>query len=168
VRSKNREQLGGMQLSEQDIARFWSWVSVRENNECWPWTGVIVRDAGQFRLNGKGVRAPRISWRIAFGDPGSYHVCHTCDNPPCVNPKHLFLGTNRVNSEDCAKKGRCYNTKLTPSIVRQVRQDCKPNDPEFGYSALARKYNVNPGAIWQAVNKTRWKHVADTQTEGAG
>ena len=130
---------------------------------CWEWLGSKhpTDGRGQFIVNGRREYALRVAWIIFNGDiPEGLHACHTCDNPPCVNPRHLFLGTLQQNQEDCAKKGRKADTKLNPDMVRQIRQECIPNDPEFGYSGLGRKYNVNAGAIWRVVKRTRWKHVA--------
>lgn len=157
-----------MQITEYDKARFWSKVKVKKQTmdfigggSCWEWEGSRhpKEDRGQFIINGRREYAPRIAWMIFNGDiEAGLYACHTCDNPNCVNPRHLFLGTSQQNAEDCARKGR-KPKKMTPDIVRSVRKECVPNDKEFGYSALARKHNVNPGAIWNAVHRTRWKHV---------
>ncbi len=157
MRRSNRTQLGTMQVTEKDKLRFWSKVQKSTTAECWPWLACVVKAYGQFTFRGKAYN--RVMWLLYYGaDAGSLLVCHTCDNPLCVNPHHLFLSTNQGNQEDAAIKGR-KRSKLTPELVRIVRQTCVPNSKEFGYSALARKYACNPGAIWQAVNKTRWKHV---------
>lgn len=88
--------------------RFWSNVTVGEPNACWPWTGRVSRD-GYGRIKGLGQSwvASRLSWTIHFGDvPAGLVVCHRCDNPPCVNPAHLFLGTHKDNAQDSVRKGR--------------------------------------------------------------
>ena len=166
MRRGDRTKLGTMQITEFDKARFWSQVDVPrklakfDGGRCWPWLGAHVEHRGQFVIRGTKYYAPRISWMLFVGPihPGLF-VCHICDNPACVNPKHLFTGTASENQTDCARKGR-KRGKLTPTIVRAVRKECIPSDPEFGYSALARKYGCNPGAIWNAANKTRWKWVS--------
>jgi len=153
-----------MQISEFDKARLWARVDVPRrmaqfiSKRCWLWHGANVEGRGQITIDNNVHYVPRVVWEIFFGAPGEMLVCHTCDNPACCNPKHLFLGTGSDNQTDCAKKGR-KRSKMTPDIVRQVRIECIPNDPDFGFSALSRKYNVNPGAIWNAYYRKRWKHV---------
>lgn len=96
------------------IARFWARVNKEGpvhpvlGTRCWEWTGCRVRGYGQlFRAPGTPDRTHRISWELAHGaiPPGMY-VCHKCDNPPCVNPEHLFVGTSSDNHRDCVAKGR--------------------------------------------------------------
>ena len=160
-----RKQRGGNQLQPFDWVRFWSNVEIPRHakgpkkKQCWLWRGSCdVEGRGYFQLNGATWYAPRIAYQMFFGDPGSLLVCHTCDNPSCVNPFHFFLGTDSQNQTDAAIKGR-KNNKLTPDVVRAIRQECVPHDPNFGFSALGRKYNVNPASIWQVVRGIRWTHV---------
>ena len=158
-----------MQITEYDKARFWSRVCVKKQTldfsgggSCWIWKGSFhQRDGrGQFTIGRKRNYAPRIAWEIFNGDiPSELFVCHICDNPKCVNPRHLFLGTGQQNQEDAAKKLR-KNNKMTPEVVREIRAICVPYDTNFGYSALGRKYHVNPASIWQVHKGVRWKHVA--------
>jgi hypothetical protein len=78
-------------------------------DDCWPWTGARDSDGyGSFKLSlYTTVGAHRIAWCIANGaEPGRGHVLHSCDNPPCVNPNHLSLGTARINAQDKVQKGR--------------------------------------------------------------
>lgn len=89
--------------------RFWARVEKRGPDECWPWTG--YRDAkgyGQIALNRRTAEgAHRVSWALARGEiPDGIHVLHRCDNPPCCNPAHLFLGTHADNMWDMKAKGR--------------------------------------------------------------
>src|SRR6185369_17208500 len=84
--------------------RFWRKVDRRGVDECWPWLGGTSHD-GRGRMlwtDGHQWSAPRIAWALEFGSPAerSLHVCHTCDNPNCCNPKHLWLGTSRDNVAD--------------------------------------------------------------------
>src|SRR3990167_10382249 len=119
--------------------RFWKYVEKGEG--CWEWIGSKegIKGYGVLRLNNKNVRVHRFSYELHKGripKDNSYHgvcVLHTCDNPPCVNPKHLFLGSNADNIKDMVKKMR--NTlgekngmhKLKTEQVRQIRKFHKEN-----------------------------------------
>ena len=88
--------------------RFWARVNKGLPKECWEWKSASVRGGyGQISVNGKRAIASRMSWELHNGKiPNGMFVCHHCDNPPCVNPGHLFLGTNFDNALDRTQKGR--------------------------------------------------------------
>jgi len=89
--------------------RFWSKVERKSRGECWPWLAATDRRGyGMIRVGGKHVIASRLAIELTQGkkiDPGMC-ACHTCDNPLCVNPGHLWIGTHKDNMVDCIKKGR--------------------------------------------------------------
>jgi hypothetical protein len=98
-------------LSDED--RFWRYVKRNGPLECWPWIGPIAkyrRGYGQFKRDGrrgKSENAHRLAWEFTHGVPPDHlFVCHRCDNPPCCNPAHLFLGTPKENHDDMVSKGR--------------------------------------------------------------
>lgn len=98
-------------MNKKDIDRFWSKVSKKSNKECWEWLGKARCGKsmlyGQFWLEGKNATPHRVSYEITYGVfDKTFHVLHKCDNPICVNPKHLWLGTNLDNIRDKMKKGR--------------------------------------------------------------
>ncbi len=99
-----------------EIDRFWTYVDKTE--PCWIWTGGCNSDGyGNFKVHGKTVRASRYSYALA--NPGVQLtqrdlVCHHCDNPPCVNPAHLFLGAARDNTADMVQKGRARGISSDP------------------------------------------------------
>jgi hypothetical protein len=100
-----------------DEDRFWQQVDVGEDDACWPWTGHSLdgRGYGRFTFHGRQRKAHQVAWEMTHGpilrQPGdtSYHgtcALHHCDNPPCCNPSHLFLGSHRDNMDDMVRKGR--------------------------------------------------------------
>jgi hypothetical protein len=145
--------------------RFWSRVIKR--GSCWEYTS--PRDArgyGKIGLggrNGKDMLAHRFSWELHNGPvPEGLCVCHRCDNPPCVNPVHLFLGTTGDNTADAARKGRLARgervkgAKLTAEAVREIRREAAAGTPQ---RALAGRFGVGEGAISMIVNRRLWRHV---------
>ncbi len=116
-------------LSDED--RFWRYVKRNGPDECWPWIGPIAkyrRGYGQFKRDGrrgKSENAHRLAWEYVNGEPPSHlFVCHRCDNPPCCNPAHLFLGTPKENHDDMVMKGR-HPTIRRPTICLGAPQDPK-------------------------------------------
>lgn len=97
------------ELSEDDKARFWSSVDKRTPIECWVWLPPLGREGyGSMAVNSRTVRANQLALIIdgrPKPDPESV-ACHTCDNPSCVNPQHLWWGSRKQNAQDAARKGR--------------------------------------------------------------
>jgi HNH endonuclease len=150
------------------IARFWSHVNKTET--CWLWTaGTRGHGYGLFRaVPGETMKmAHRFSWELANGPiPEGVGVLHNCpdgDNPLCVNPAHLFLGTQIDNMRDCSEKGRMprgeqrHAAKLTATAVVRIRELA-----ESGRSmqSLAREYGVSGPTVQAIVHRRKWRWVA--------
>lgn len=101
------------ELTEKEKAKFDSLYDRKAEDQCWRWKG--GRDAagyGSFNMRAKRFVASRVMWLLVYGeDPEDYQIGHTCDNPPCCNPNHLFLTDHAGNALDKALKGRCHNQK---------------------------------------------------------
>lgn len=106
------------------------------------------------------VRAHRKVWILLYGEiPDGLDVLHHCDNPICVRPNHLFLGTNADNMHDKAAKGRVRHSlaKLTPEQVLEIR--AKAATATVSHSMLAREYGVEQTAISRIVRRDTWKNI---------
>jgi len=147
-------------LSLQDRIEFGS--KVDKETSCWIWQrGLFSNGYGQISIAGKPTPAHRASYIAFIGPiPEGKLVCHACDNPLCVNPDHLWIGTNRDNMEDMVKKGRSAvannaHAKLTIDQVKAIkRQYGKKNMEE-----LADIFFVTPPTIARIVYGESWKHV---------
>lgn len=151
--------------SDATEERFWSRVDKGSADECWLWTGGLVKKRyGNFQLPEQQWLAHRFAWTLVFGEiPDGLCVCHRCDNPPCVNPDHLFLGTHTDNMRDCIAKGRMAHgervggAKLTPQKVRQMRG---LYDTGTSVARLSRMFGVVSGTVCYVVHRRHWKHVS--------
>jgi len=154
-------------INPLDIA-FWKRVQKRGEDECWEWQSDIDK-YGYGVLNGRpreGFRkikykAHRMAWEFTNGCiPDGLCVCHSCDNPPCCNPNHLWLGTSQENTADMVKKGRSAHNraeeKLTESEVLIIREMSGTNDE------IAKMFGVSRRAINAVRNYESWRHLSDT------
>lgn len=154
------------------------WAKVNKTDGCWLWTGCTVRGGyGQFSTNKHLISAHRYSYALHSGPiPDQLNVCHRCDNPACVRPDHLFLGTQAENIADkVAKsrqaKGSTHGTKVKPErVARGTRQGTsKLTDdqvrairalrPHLTVRALALQFGVSSSTIQDIVTWQIWKHI---------
>ena len=167
--------------------RFWSRVD--KSGECWVWTaGRMSTGYGYFNFAKERRGAHRAAWEFTYGPiPDGLHVCHHCDNPPCVRPDHLFVGTRKDNMRDMLAKGRESQriwdgtqvrlmaegrarngnrkargerhpfAKFTEVRVREVRARAATGESQ---RALAREFGVARNLIFMIVHRQIWRHVA--------
>lgn len=147
-------------MSWQD--RFWRFVD--KSFECWTWKGANVRGYGQLGVNGVNRSATRLSWEMANGPiPSGMFVCHHCDNPACVRPDHLFVGTPKQNTQDAVRKGRLArgssisHSRLTAEQVVAIRALV---DSGITQTECARRYGVSIAAVNYIYRRVTWRHVA--------
>lgn len=157
------------------VERFWGHAQPKGANECWPWHGARnVGGYGAANRHAINVPAHRMSYEINIGPiADGMKICHTCDNPPCVNPEHLFTGTQQDNLRDMERKGRRSGgalrgehnpaSKLTEESVRDIRAALSSGVIQRD---LADKYGVTQAVISQIKRRASWKHVPAT-TSGA-
>jgi hypothetical protein len=137
-------------------------IKVEKGQSCWNWIAAQTRRGyGKFSVDGLMLRAHRFSYERFCGDiPDGMLVCHTCDNPSCVRPEHLFLGTNADNVADKCSKGRqCRGVthgraKLTEADVRVIRLDPR------SIRIVAADFGVDCSLISRVRNFKAWSHIS--------
>lgn len=154
-----QKQLHGLTLAE----RFDAYT--KKGPDCWEWVGSKDRNGyGRLNIRGTPYLASRLSFALRYGDiPLGRYVCHKCDNPTCVNPEHLFLGTQADNIADMHAKGRDrkrglpgeqhHAAKLTDDAVREIRAS---SDSALD---LSRRYGVSRATVQDVNDRKTWKHV---------
>lgn len=156
------------EISQKARNRFWKRVDVKNSNEeCWLWSGAKSKNGyGQLVINGTTrVLAHRVSYFLKNGEPGNLMVCHTCDNPSCVNPSHLFLGTHTDNVHDMMKKGRgnkpcgekIGSAVLKPNQVLEIRGLHETG--QYGQTEIGRMFGVRQQVVWAIINRKTWNHL---------
>lgn len=159
----------GLSLREEFERR----VKPASDDECWAWQGSVYSTGyGILKHAGKRYGAHRLAYQFAKGEiPTGLHVCHHCDNPRCVNPRHLFLGSIRDNLLDAVKKGRHSHgerhpdSKFTEDDIQFIRANYRKGLPlrgkkcEFSCAGLSRRYGVSCATMWDIINRRTWKHV---------
>jgi hypothetical protein len=160
---------GTKYTQEPPEERFWRFVNKLSDNECWEWTGNKVPNGyGQFSLGKKSQGsegAHRVSWKLhnKAEIPHKWHVMHKCDNPSCVNPNHLTIGTAKQNTQDMIAKGRKRTVApkgegngkslLNEEKVRIIRSST------LNHAALGRELGVSPNCVRGVRIGRTWTHI---------
>lgn len=148
-------------MKESDVTRFFD--KVEKTDSCWIWKASLRNKYGSFYYNGKTYKSNRFSFLLHYGFlPEDKLVCHTCDNPLCVRPEHLFLGTteenisDKINKNRQAKGSKNGSAKLTENQVKQIKIDLE--NYSYGLKVrLAKKYGVSKSAITLISKNKNWK-----------
>lgn len=136
--------------------RFWEKVAVRNDNECWNWTGAICEGYGNFKITYKIMKAHRYSWELHNKQaiPEGMLVLHKCNNKRCVNPHHLCLGTHSDNNSDSVRDNRNKYTgrpiKLSIKDRNAIR--LKYSEGNITQTVLANTYKVHQSTISDIIN----------------
>jgi len=160
--------IDGAKDKESAKRRFWA--KVQKGKDCWLWTGARVSDGyGSFAVKHALIRsAHRISWELGNESaiPPGRSVLHECDTPACVNPAHLFLGTQKDNMRDAYRKNRMHrfdnrgskhgNAKLNEDDVRNIRL---ARTTGWSNKSLAHIFEVSVSNVEYIVRRKTWTHV---------
>lgn len=169
------------EFTPKNIAAFWNKVSIKGPSECWEWLNHGSKQGyGMLRYprTRNTVMAHRISWLLTNGPiPEGFKVLHKCDNPPCVNPNHLFLGTQTDNMQDAMRKGRrrFYTGpkpnawKISPEIRKMIVEEYLDGEPSM--KSLGIKHGVSAQNICDIVKSlpksVKRKNKGGERTPGA-
>jgi hypothetical protein len=164
LRKARKEQV--MRKTREVGERFWEKVDKGEKDECWEWNAHRYPTGyGSFYFRGKPTQAHRVAYMLSVGDiPANHYICHTCDNPACCNPDHLFLGTPSDNYWDMVDKNRINQAngvrigtaKLDEDKVRKVR---KMRESGMYLREIGAEFGVTGETVRTVCNGKFWNHI---------
>lgn len=156
------------EISRNRAMKFWRSVDIKCVDDCWEWSR--VRDVNGYgrvcfgpRGGVKAYTATRVAYFLTFGvDPAALFVLHKCDNPPCVNPTHLFLGTKQDNTTDCINKkrfpvGEDYGKVLSSVDVYMMREMWLSG--LYSQRKIGKLYGTSPEVARRAIAGINWSHI---------
>jgi len=151
-----------------DEPRFWARVDRRGPNDCWLWTRSVNSSGyGQMQYSGRVRRTHQLAWSFVNGPiPPGLQVLHRCDNPPCCNPAHLFLGTHADNMRDMAQKGRAARAQ-SPLTSEQVREIQALAHAGLGRREIAGRFGVHPDTVSKISRGRAWKPLTEEPAAAA-
>lgn len=165
TRYRQRREAAGHVYKRDPVDRFLSRVDT--SGGCWLWTGPV--DGGGYGLltfQGVPISAHRVSYLLHNGDlPTGSLICHHCDNPPCVNPDHLYAGDFHTNARDAVARNRYVPRPgeenpaalLTTERVTEIRRRWQAGEPQ---ARLAREFGISTSQTHRIVHGESWRHVA--------
>ena len=150
------------------------WEKVEKTETCWLWKGSLIRGYGHIRVGKQKIKAHRYSWILHNGalspiqteHPNGTCVLHRCDNPPCVRPDHLFIGSNEDNMKDRHEKGRDANlsgearglSKLVPKQVLEIRDLYKSG--KYTQRQIGLVFGVHQKTVSNIITLKHWRGVS--------
>lgn len=155
------------EFTKADKIRFWGYVYNQEPDDCWVWLAGKCGSAGHglFKHRSTTLYAHRISWFLARdSDPEEFLICHTCNNPPCCNPFHLYKGTSSDNSKDsfaCGnsnRRGSAHPGALLHEFnVLEIRRLCR--ETSLSYRQIGDKFGVSLHVVYRINRRLSWTHI---------
>lgn len=151
--------------------RLWEKINKRGPDDCWPWLGSVDSSGYAMiysREKKRNVRATHVVLELQGELQPAPHFCglHTCDNPPCCNPKHLYWGTKKQNAEDKVRRGRCAKpdskgtrngmAKLTEDAVRAVRRSRASGER---LQSIADRFDISIALVSLIHHRKAWSHL---------
>jgi hypothetical protein len=164
MKGKHNKYLPGHATIKKDEEKIH--YEVDSSSGCWNWLGTLTKSGyGVFHLGNKHLRAHRVVFEKYKGSiPSGTNICHSCDNPRCVNPDHLFAGTHAENMRDMSIKGRTSKlkgenhpcAKLTEEIVKKIKLLLASNT---SHKIIATSFSVSTATVAAISQRRLWKNV---------
>jgi hypothetical protein len=165
-----------MIIEQKYIDRFHKNYIIDPITNCWNYNKSLDKDGygsmslgyDSIKKRYTSIKSHRFSIMLDGRDPTGLLVCHHCDNPRCVNPQHLFLGTAKDNHQDRIKKGRSGNStpskgskngnsRISEDVAKKILNEYQTEN--VSQVSLSKKYNVSTFTVWTIVNRKNWQHI---------
>ena len=152
-------KVNSRKLSNSLLERIERWIDKSNIEGCWEWVaGKSKQGYGRLTFKHNYIYAHRAMWECANGEiPEGLDVLHSCANPSCVNPNHLFLGTHQDNMKDRNSKARFGTAKLSVEDVKEIRRLFRVGEKTV--AQLSERFDINKKAVYNIVNQRSWKLI---------